>query len=413
MMKQERKISIVISALFAAFVLTFSVLFFILPDKQVSDTERRSLTQSPDLTWKTLTDGTFSDRVNEYFNDQFPLRETFLGIKAFFERTLLKRENNGVLIGDGGQLAVRLFRATDGKIRTDENGDLVSTPYTDKFYESNVEVQMKALRDLQTALAEKGVPLYVILPPRTVDVACSALSYPDENSDSLISSVRENAAGLEHFIDMYDIYRARYDNGEYVYYKTDHHWTTLGAYYAYAELCKAMGKAPKSRDEFTVHTAAEDFIGTTAAKAGLLGAEGDVIEYWTANDRSNTSVSVQITNNVKGENKTSGDTLFDLSFVDGYDKYGLFLSGTNAYTEIRHNTKQGYGKALLLKDSFGHSLAPFLACEYDMTVLNLADLSKMQISADEYECVLVCFNLENLITTSNLLQLKYAPKFVE
>ena len=413
MMKQERKISIVTTALFAAFVLVFSILFFILPDKQISDTERRSLTQSPELTWKTLTDGTFSDRVNEYFNDQFPLRETFLGIKAFFERALLKRENNGVLIGSGGQLAVRLFQATDGGIHVDENGDYVLPSYTDKFYESNISAQFKALGDLQTSLAEKGVPLYVILPPRTVDVACSALYYPNENSDSLIACVRENAKGLEHFIDMYDIYRARYDNGEYVYYKTDHHWTTLGAYYAYAELCKAMGKTPKARDEFTVHTATEDFIGTTAAKAGLLGAGGDVIEYWTANDRSNTGVKVQITNNLKGENKASYDSMFDLSFVDGYDKYGLFLSGTNVYTDIRHNTKQGYGKALLLKDSFGHSLAPFLACEYDLTVLNLADLGRLQISADEYECVFVCFNLENLITTSNLLLLKYAPKFVK
>ena len=87
-MKQERKINIVTAALFTAFVLIFSLLFFILSDKTVSAAERRNLTQTPELTWEKLSSGKFADLINDYFNDQFPARESFLGVKTLFERLL-------------------------------------------------------------------------------------------------------------------------------------------------------------------------------------------------------------------------------------------------------------------------------------------------------------------------------------
>ncbi|MBO4500827.1 MAG: hypothetical protein J5760_01195 [Clostridia bacterium] len=412
-MKQERIINIVTAALFSAFVLIFSLLFFILPDKTVSGTERRNLQQSPELTWDSLSDGTFSSKINDYFNDQFPARESFLGVKTLFERLLLKRENNGVLFGDNGQLAVRLFQATDGQIHTDQNGDLIATPYTDRFYESVVSAQFDAIKTLESALKEKGVELYVIMPPRTVDVACSAFAYPKENSDALIKCVRENAQGLEYFIDLYDIFRARYDNGEYVYYRTDHHWTTLGAYYAYEELCKAMGIDKHGIPEFNVKTAATDFVGTTASKAGLLNADADTIEYWTAKDGSNTKITMRVTNNNSGAGGSEYDSMFDMTYLEDYDKYGMFLSGTNKFTEIAHRSASPYKKILVLKDSFGHSLVPFLACEYDVTVIELANLNEIKIDPAKYEAVVICYNLENLITSTNLSRLKYVPKLVD
>ncbi len=412
-MKQQRIINIVTTALFAVFVFVLSLAFIFTPDKESSQTERRKLQQFPEFNWGSFSSGKFGSQINEYFNDQFPLRETFLEIKTAFERLLLKRENNGVLIGKDGQLAVRLFQATDGEIHSDADGNYIEEPYTDKFYEANVKSQLDAIKELESSLAEKGVKLYVLLPPRTVDVACSAFYYPSENSDALIRCVRENAAGLENFIDMYDIYRARYDNGEYVYYKTDHHWTTLGAYYAYAELCKAAGVSALAQSSFTVNVAADDFTGTTAAKGGMLHNDTDTVEYWTAKDSSNVKLKMFVSNDYSGKNGETRDSLFDLSYIDGYDKYGMFLSGTNVYTEITHSDGAFHKKALLLKDSFGHSLAQFLACRYDLTVLNLADLAKINIDPQEYDCVFICYNLENVITARHLLKLRWAAKLVE
>ncbi|MBQ6183586.1 MAG: hypothetical protein IJK33_06835 [Clostridia bacterium] len=412
-MKQQRTISIVTAAVFVLFIFALTAAFIIIPDKAESPTERRYLQQFPELNWESFSSGKFGSQINDYFNDQFPLREAFLELKTSVERLLLKGENNGVLIGKNGQLAVRYFEATDGEIHVDKDGNYAAEPYTDSFYAKNIEKQFAAIKTLESALAEKGVPLYVLLPPRTVDVACSAFTYPKDNSDALIECVRENAEGLGHFIDMYDIYRARYDNGEYVYYKTDHHWTTLGAYYAYAELCKAAGYIPPDPERFVVHTAAEDFIGTTAAKAGMLHNEPDTIEYWTARDNSNVQLKMYVSKKYTGEDAVEYNSLFDLSYLESYDKYGMFLSGTNVYTEVVHEDGAYHKKALLLKDSFGHSLAQFLACRYDLTVLNIANLSSIKIDPREYDCVIICFNLENLITTNNLLQLRSVPDLVD
>ncbi len=406
MKKNQKIINISVVVIFLVFIFGFALLFLFKKADSESATERRKLAEFPsDTKWEDVRDGVFADRINEYLNDQFPFRDAFVSIKCRFEELLLKRENAGVIIGSNGQLAVRLFEASDGNIHP----ETYTPPFTDSFFRGNLDGCMDILKKEAAVLEENGVSLRVILPPRTFDVACSAFACPTEKSDELIKAVREDAAGLD-FIDMYDIFRTRYDNGEYVYYRTDHHWTTLGAYYAYAEIMKSYGIEPYSKEMFKVTVAADDFYGTTSSKCGNRSSDADVIEYWTLDDGKARSFDMGLAKNVKGENMTHFDSLYDFSYLEGYDKYGMFLSGSdNLIVSVTEKTDEERETILVLKDSFGHSLVPFLALHYNVIVVNLADAPQVLTNFAEYDIskVIVCFNLENVVTTSNLAKTKY------
>ena len=405
MKRNQKFINIFTAAIFVLFVFGFAILFLVKKADAESYTERRKLAQFPsDVSWDDIRDGVFADKMNEYLNDQFPFRDAFVSIKCRMEELLLKRENSGVLIGENGQLAVRLFEASDGE----SHPKTYKVPLTDSFFRQNLDGCMNILKKEASVLAENGIQTRVILPPRTVDVACSAFSYPTEKSDELIKAVREDADGLG-FIDMYDIFRTRYDKGEYVYYRTDHHWTTLGAYYAYAEIIRSFGEEPYTIEQFEKAVAADDFYGTTASKCGYRESDPDVIEYWTLNDGNTRSFDVGITDNKKGENLTHFDTFYDFSYLKGYDKYGMFLSGTNPITIIIEKNDPERETVLVLKDSFGHSLVPFLALHYNVVVVDLAKAGDLlaDFSSFDISKVIVCFNLENVVTTSNLAMTKY------
>ena len=77
-MKQQRTISIVTAAVFVLFIFALTAAFIIMPDKSESPTERRYLQQFPELNWESFSSGKFGSQINDYFNDQFPLREAFL-----------------------------------------------------------------------------------------------------------------------------------------------------------------------------------------------------------------------------------------------------------------------------------------------------------------------------------------------
>ncbi len=221
-MKFHRLLNIATSALFAGIIFLFAIAFVLVPDTDFSEEENRSLTTFPKFTVDALLDGSFSSQINEYFADQFPARNSLVGIKSIAETVFGKGENNGVLLGKDGQLAVRLFGIY--KSRLERVADM------DYYAAENVVLSLEGLN----AYAQTtDLPLATILPPRTIDVAASAFSYPTEISDSLHELIGETIVPETGYIDLLPLMREKYDSGEYVYLRTDHHWTTYGAYLAY------------------------------------------------------------------------------------------------------------------------------------------------------------------------------------
>lgn len=396
--------------LFVLFIFGFGVMFIILPDKSFSYEENRQLQTFPDIDADSLLSGEFGDKINKYYADQFPARDQLVGVKGVCETLLLKGENNGVLLGKNGQLAVRMFDAYLDRYTTVED--------IDYFYYENIDMTTRNIIDF---CADSKLPVTVIIPPRTIDVASLAFMYPDEISYELQKRISDNLSGCNSFVPTFDMLKEKYDSGEYVYYKTDHHWTTYGAYCVYTELMKTWGREEEIIDqkEFNIERI-EDFYGTTWSRAGYKFISPDYIEIWSLGDEDRYVSTVYDRKNIlddSGNNSVvrqevkSFKTFYNRDYLQQKDKYSVFLDGTHSemsVTLIDADTESVHRKRLLVaKDSFANSLVPFLARHYDIVLINLAaGMTDLSGYAEEYECdeILIIYNTQNIVENRNLAE---------
>lgn len=400
----------ILTVLFVLFIFGFGIMFIVLPDNDFSYEENRKLQSFPAFDSKALLSGDFSERMNKYYADQFPARDGLVGVKGICETVLLKGENNGVLLGKNGQLAVRMFDAYLDRYTASKD--------IDYFYKENVD---SAARNIIEFSEKSKLPVTVIIPPRTIDVASSAFSYPDEISSSLQKRISDNLSGCESFVPVFDMLKERYDNGEYVYYKTDHHWTTYGAYCVYSELMNVWGKRDEiiAESEFDIEKI-EGFYGTTWSRAGYKFVSPDYIEIWTLGDEDRYLSTVYdrksaIDDNgnriiVRDEAKKF-TTFYNRDYLFEKDKYSVFLDGTHSEMSVKFIPKTGFEnddklnseerkRLLVAKDSFANSLVPFLSRHYDIVLVNLAaGITDLTGYAEEYECdeILIIYNVQNII----------------
>ena len=401
----KRKINITVTALFLALIFGFGAAFWVVPDLSFSPEENRPLQTLPSFTADRWLDGKVSSQLITYYSDQFPLRNTWVGIHAMGELGALRGESNGVLVGQNGQLAVRRFDAYLSRFERLENTDIYSPAHVDKG--------LNALISLDETLSAQGIPLCVLLAPRTIDVAAGDFAYPSDISDGLDVTIQNTLSSAKvNSVEMMAAFRELHGAGEYVYYRTDHHWTTQGAYVAYAAVMESWGMGDQILPEsyFTVREV-PDFYGTTHARAGLFFLPPDTLEIWEAPDDGRFTVF-----EVNGDKETK--TVLESGFIsEKYlsekDKYGAFLDGTHRMLFIVDKEAAAKGESrprlLLARDSFANSMVPFLARHFDICMVNLTGgMTNLTALCEEYGCqrVLVVCNRENLIASDCLTLLE-------
>ena len=336
----------------------------------------------PDANVEKVLSGEFGSEFETFFADQFPQRNTWVGINAY---TTLAEGNNGA-----------------SGVYNCKNGYLINKPVST---ENNLDKNIGAVADFAKSI---DTPTTVMLVPSTGYIADDVLptfhdKYNDDEDISKISStLSKDKIG---FVDLRERFKSEYKNGSQLYYKTDHHWTTKGAYTGYQELCKALGVTPID-DSTLKKDSYPGFYGTTYSSSGFWLTPPDNIEIWSNPNNSSKNISVKIT---EGANiKTSGSMYFTDHLKED-DKYPVFIDGNHALTEIT-NTNAKNGTILLIKDSFSHSLAPFLAENYSKVVLvdlryykeSVSDL----VSAYNPEQVVVLYGIDNLATDTDIVWLK-------
>lgn len=380
MKKYSEIISVV---LFCAIITSLSISFVFSKDIEFSEQENRDLAQAPTLDSDSFFSGEFGKEMNLYISDQFPIRDLFVNIKSFTELAFLKGENNGVLYNKN-QLAVKNFNSYQSRINITEN--------TDHIYPETIKAQLLAVN----ALSEKlNIPLVMVIPPRTIDIADSVFNYDRPDGDLAFNLMKDSLSEKAGYIDTLSLLRPKYENGEYVYYRTDHHWTTLGAYYTYCEIMKKLGSEENiiPVSEFDIEQIS-DFSGTTAARASFPFYEKDILEIWHLNDENDYEITID---------GVAVDSLYNRDYLGKSDKYSVFLDGTHDMTEIR---KKGENRKTLLiaKDSFANCLIPFLAREFDIIALNLRTNTAISAFVENYsvDAVMLVFNTENIITSADL-----------
>ena len=202
--------------------------------------------------------------------------------------------------------------------------------------------------------------------------------------------------------------KGHFDNGEYVYYKTDHHWTSLGAYNAYCEIIKSYGLTPYSLDDFSRETFTTSFVGTTFAKAGAVFGGADTIELFRYEGDEDYTTTI-----IKGDKKTVLQGFYNKEkYRDINDKYSVFIGsddtsdgGNNAVTIVAKNTGEKRQKLILIKDSFGNSIVPFLARHFDLVILDLRTSTQdftSYLEDPDLAHILVLYNMETFMNDAKI-----------
>lgn len=348
----------------------------ILPDTGFSEKENRILASRPALKLDQIISGVYEKQFETYENDQFPLRDMWITLKATTDRLMGKVEENGVYLGKNGYL-MEAFNAPS-------------------------QTQYDATVNAMTSFAQKHSDLkqYALIAPNSVNILKSNLPAfaPADDQNPWIDKLKDSltSAGVT-FIDIRDTFTDH--KAEDLYYHTDHHWTTLGAYYAYLQAAAVMG-IDISSDSYDKAPVSQTFKGTLSAKSGFRSGETDELDVFLPNG-DNTLSSVV---NYVDEQKKSA-SFYDTSKLNTRDKYALFFGGNHAQIKISTPTESN-NTLLVLKDSYANSFVPFLAQHYRKIIMidpryYYGDLEQL-LQVENVQEVLYLYNANTFFADTSL-----------
>ncbi len=375
----KRKIVLLPAAVFSVFIFIFTVMFIITPKADYSSSEKRYLEDFPETSLSSVTNGEFEKGFESYLADHFPLRNMWVGLNAYCNYCI---GNNGC---DG------VYKCSDGW--------LINKPITtDNRIKTNTDTIIKFSKSA-------GVPVTMMTAPSTGYIMADKLpAVHDEYIDDYVfgdikKSLKKEGIG---FVDI----RQKFKNStEQLYYKTDHHWTSEGAYEAYEEVCRALGVKAANRDFYDIKTY-PDFYGTTYSTSGFWLTKPDEIAVWHNKNHKPGDIKLTIT---EGNESKAYDTLFFDNHLKEDDKYPVFIDGNHALETIT-NKNVRKGRLLVIKDSFAHTLAPFLADSFRKVTLVDVRYYKNSVTdlvrQGKYDRVLVMYGIDNFATDTDLAWLK-------
>lgn len=370
--------------LVAGFVVTLflvAIAFFLLPVQRFSELENRYLQSAPQLTWDNLLSRTFADEAESFVTDHFPLREKWVWVKSAMEQLRLQQENNGIYKGKNDYLFEKFEAPDDTKVQQ-------YAAAIKRFADKNPEVKTSFL------LAPTSIGLYEKRLPWLAPVYSQA---------QVNQTIAEDVQDSVTFINGFDVLGPHAE--EDIYYRTDHHWTTYGAYLAYVAYAQNMGWQPLSQNDFNIQTVSDSFLGSYHTRSQFIGVVPDSIQKYTPKKEVATQVYIQDTN----ETLTS---MYDPSYLVKKDKYSYFLGGVHALMKITsqldpQEVKQD--KLLVIKDSYAHSVIPFLTLH--VPEIHVIDIRYYNGSISDYmaeneiEDVFLLFNTATFVENASILKL--------
>lgn len=340
-----------------------------------SPVEKRELQTRPEISITKVLDGRFQKKYESYLRDQFPGRDHWVSFQTDMELFMGKNEIHNVYIGKNHYLLEHYTEKEFDPQQISKNLQAL-----EKFVgkaKQNADVHVMMVPTKSWVLREK---LPAFAPHYKEQKFYDALQQKLEKEDVLIS--------VEPVLDAH--------KEEEIYYRTDHHWTTLGAWYAYEQYTKAVGgDLQRAQGKKKFRCISKDFYGTTYAKINYT-RQADKIEIYEPTDK------LRVVYNM-GEKKTK--TLYDFSFLKTADQYSVFTGGNQAVLEITGGIKNGK-TLLLIKDSFANSILPFLAEDYEKLVV--VDLRQLNVSGDR---LLEMFSPTDILILYNSAQFAQDKEF--
>lgn len=371
------------AVLFVAFIFGLAIWFVVNPKADYSSSEKRYLQQFPETSVDTVLSGEFSEKFETYFADHFPQRNMWVGLNSYYNLGIGLNGRNGV------------YNSADGY--------LINVPVDKENY---VRKNIRVLAEFKEKIGD--VPMTVMLTPSTGYIATDKLplihdSYNDDTYfDETAKTLGESGV---NFVDLRETFKQKYAEGVQLYYRTDHHWTTDGAYEGYVKLCEKLGVQPADKDSFA-KTAYGGFYGTTYSTSGYWLTKPDSITVYDNQENTDKNITVKISEDGKDNHYGS---MFFYNHIGEDDKYPVFLDGNHALTEIQNKNAKN-GTIVVIKDSFSHSLAPFLAENYSKVLLVDLRYYKQSVSdlikKEKPEQVVALYGIDNLATDTDIVWLQ-------
>lgn len=300
-------------------------------DKEYSSEENRQLAQMPAISWEAVKNGKFMSDFEDYISDQFFMRNQWISLKLTEDRLLGKKESNGVYLGKKGYL-MEVLREPDWE---------------------NTEKNAKSIAEF--ASRHSDIPVYMGIVPNAAYILKDKVptNAPVRDQQADIQKVYKLCGSQVNDIDLVRTMQDHAD--EAVYYKTDHHWTSLGAKYAFEALCQPLG-IQNPAQEYLIYPVTHTFLGTLASKSGYNRSEDTIDIYIPKTGNMNYMVDY-----VEEQKKTS--SIYVSEALEQKDKYEVFFGGN--HTRIDISTPLTENKNLLLiKDSYANCFVQFLIPYY-------------------------------------------------
>lgn len=327
--------NIISTTIIAVLVLSLSLACWFKPHTVYSESERRPLAEKPELSVSTIASGEYMKNFEQYATDQFPIRDKFRTLKAFFANYFLnKKDNNGLFVAEGHI----------SKLEYPVNPDMVENAVEkfDYLYETymkdtDANIYLSVIPDKNYFLAEKNG--YI-----SIDYKKFAEDFSKKVSYMKYIDI------LPHLsLDCY--------------YKTDSHWKQEEIVHIAEFIAESMGQSAKT--DYKINTLSKPFNGVYKGQSALP-FQPDTIKYLTNDALDNCTVKYYDTGMAKE------GSMYNMEKAEGKDPYEMFLSGTSPLIEIENEMAETEKELVIFRDSFGSSLTPLLVPAYrKITVVDI------------------------------------------
>ena len=374
----KKTTSALMGTIFLVILMAVFIANIIIPDKKNSDEENRVLQQLPSFSVSAYKEGRFESKIEDYASDQFILRNGFIRLKTAADTALGGLESNGV------------YRCRDSYLMED-----ITVPTKD-VKESNTSA-LTAFKE-----ANPDLKMFFLLAPNAANILSDKLpiAVSTANQNKYMDDFFETVESLGITpIDVRDTFKEAKKDTQ-LYYRTDHHWTTDGAYLAFEQVNSVMELGNKVT--YTDYAVKNDFRGTLASKSGFVNGMDDAIKiYLPAEDSEGYENSVIYYSDTK--EKTT--QFYQVDSLDTKDAYTVFGGSNHPMYTVRTPLDTDR-HLLLIKDSYANSMVPFLSqCFSEIVVVdpryfydNIQDI----ISSESVTDVLFLYNANTFFADMSL-----------
>lgn len=385
-----KKVRIIITIVFIGFFVLISGVSLIIKDREFSPNENRYLAEVPELSWDNIMSGKFQDGLEDYLRDQVCFRDGWITVKTGIQKACGDTDIGGAYVGKDGYDFEKITPEDVDEKQVDRNIKAVE----DYFMTASETIDKQKLSFL--LVPTSGLVMQEKLPKnaRLFDQA----KYIDQV---------QKAMKDYNFVDVRDTLMDH--NDEYIYYKTDHHWTSAGACLAYDAWSERTGGEIEKEDGLAKNVVSDKFRGSLYSK--ILDADSAYDEIWTyglQKDEAFGSKDCTVTI----DEKQQLDSIYDDEKLQEKDKYAYFLGGNYGQVHIQNQKAASKAKGkniLIIKDSFANSFVPFVTQDYEN--IYMVDLRyyngdmKAYLQEHEITDVLVLYNVSNFISDRNIHKL--------